>query len=888
MSAAVAIALAAGTVTVAPQRATAAIDGSTVVISEVYGGGGNNGSVYSNDFVELFNPTDIDIDITGWTLKQKSSKGNVGASVVLSGVVLARSHFLIQGTAGTVTTGELPAPDLEAAFNFAGSSAIAELIDATSERVDLVGWGAATEFETAPAAGTQNATSIQRLDPAADTDDNSADFAPGAPTPTASGDEAPTDPVDPVDPADPEAITPIAAIQGTGEISPLVDQTVTTEGVVTAVYDEGGKNGFFLQTAGTGTTVKGEGDASDGIFVYMGNHTQFPQRGASVRVTGTVSEYYQQTQISVASLSELPDPLDAPVALELDVLPAGDSAREPFEGMLVRPAGAYTVTDNYSLNNTGDLGLAPGTTAHRTPTDVVLPGDAARELAARNDSEVVYLDDGRTRNYFRTDKMTPLPYLVTSDAGIKAIRTGDVVDFTTDVVVDYSFDQWRFQPLQPITGKNQSDELPITWEDSRAAAFEVPSTVQGDNSIGFFNVLNYFTTLGEDTTGCSSYKDMYNTPVGTNNCRVRGAYSQDAFQDQQAKIVTAINKLDTDVLGLSEIENTAAVTGNPARRDEALAALVDALNSAAGHTRWAYVAAPTTLPASEDVIRVAFIYDPAAVQPVGESRIFDDGAFTGTARQPLAQAFEPVGGGDDFVAVVNHFKSKGSVAHGDADSGDGQGNNANLRVSQATALLQRFRAQQDWTDLPAFLIGDFNAYTMEDAMTTLADGGFDIVHTDKDFDQASYQFGGELGSLDHVLANSPAQALVRDSAVWNINGDESVAFEYSRRNYNVQDFFGDGSDPLYGYGNPFRSSDHDPVKVGFDLVTTTEPTTTTPVTTAPSTTTAPTTTTSSPRLTTVSKPSSSASSDRLPPPTGRRSSTRWPSSGTSSNRSSAH
>ena len=72
-----------------------------------------------------------------------------------------------------------------------------------------------------------------------------------------------------------------------------------------------------------------------------------------------------------------------------------------------------------------------------------------------------------------------------------------------------------------------------------------------------------------------------------------------------------------------------------------------------------------------------------------------------------------------------------------------------------------------------------------------------------------------MGTLDHVLANQAAKALVTDAAVWNINGDESVAFEYSRRKYNTQDFFGDGSDPLYGYGNPFRSSDHDPVKVGF-------------------------------------------------------------------------
>ena len=49
------------------------------------------------------------------------------------------------------------------------------------------------------------------------------------------------------------------------------------------------------------------------------------------------------------------------------------------------------------MYNTGDLGLAPGPLAHRTPTDVVAPGAEAQALAAKNDAEVVYLDDGRTR-----------------------------------------------------------------------------------------------------------------------------------------------------------------------------------------------------------------------------------------------------------------------------------------------------------------------------------------------------------------------------------------------------------------------------------------------------------------------------------------------------------
>ena len=830
LGAALAIALAAGTVSVVAPTASAATDGSNVVINEVYGGGGNSRSVFSNDFVELYNPTDKDIDITGWVLDQQSAAGNSGSKTTLSGIVPAGGYYLIQGQAGGNATKDLPAPDAtNDKMTFGAKSAIAVLLNGDAE-VDRVGWGSAAKPEGSAAAGTSNSTSIQRKTVGVDTDNNAEDFEVAAPTPNSSG-QAPVDPTpeNPEDPTpqpeqpQPGEITPIAEIQGTGAKSPLEGKTVTTEGVVTAVYDEGGKNGFFLQTAGTGTAKKNPGDASDGIFIYMGGNQNFPKIGDSLRVTGAVSEFYDQTQITASTIAQLDEVLEAPKAIEIETLPAGDDAREPYEGMLVRPK-SYTVTNNYSLNNTGDLGLAPGEKAFRNPTDVIAPDkDKVAEMNAQQASEVVYLDDGRTRNYFKktknaaADKGTPLPYIVTSDSGVKSIRTGDQVTFQTDVVVDYSFDQWRFQPLQPITGKNAAEELPITWEDSRATSYDVPDTVQGDNTIGFFNVLNYFTSLGKDEPRCKSYNDMNGDPVATNRCKVRGAYSPEAFQDQQAKIVTAINKLDTDVLGLSEIENGARVTGDVAQRDNALSNLVKELNKAAGENKWDYVKSPSELGTAEDFIRVGFIYQPAQVEPVGESRIFDDPAFTRMARQPLAQEFNTVNRDDDenFVAVVNHFKSKGSVVNGDKATGDGQGNNANVRVAQAQALLDHMDKQDDWQELPTFLVGDFNAYTMENALNTLRGNGYTLVHHEKDFPQESYQFNGQLGSLDHVFANEAAMTLVQDSAVWNINGDESVAFEYSRRNYNAQDFFGDGDDPYYGYGNPFRSSDHDPVKVGF-------------------------------------------------------------------------
>ncbi|WP_408911429.1 ExeM/NucH family extracellular endonuclease [Corynebacterium gottingense] len=823
-SAAFIVALAAGTITV--PTAHAATDGSNVVINEVYGGGGNSGSTVSNDFVELYNPTDKNIDITGWVLDQQSASGNSGNKATLSGSVPAGGYFLIKGAAGKDTSHPLENADYESNFNFGGKSASAVLTDASGNQVDLVGWGGAKNFEGKAAEGTSNSTSIQRKEAGVDTDDNAADFAAATPSPQGSGSDPvvpsePTDPAEPSDPAqpapEPGEVTPIAEIQGTGAASPLEGKTVTTEGVVTAVYDEGGKNGFFLQTASTGGAEKKAGDASDGIFVYMGGNNDFPQRGESLQVTGKVSEYNKQTQITVSSKQKLDEALEAPKAVELTELPAGDDAREPYEGMLVRP-GTYTVTDNYNLNNTGDLGLVAGTKPIYNFTDKNAPSvDGYRKYEADAAAQLVYLDDGRTKNYFRTDKQTPLPYLVTSDNGVKSIRTTDQVEFQTDVVVDYSFDQWRFQPLQPITGKNTAEELPITWEDSREKSIDVPGTVKGDFSIGFFNVLNYFTSLGKDETNCKSYKDMNGTPVGSNYCKVRGAYTEDAFKDQQAKIVTAINMLDVDVLGLSEIENTATVTGDVSKRDEALQNLVDALNAQAGEAKWDLVKSPTQLGTDEDYIRVAFIYQKDKVRPVGESKIFDDPAFTGTARQPLAQEFEPAEGGDNFVAVVNHFKSKGSVANNDKDSGDGQGNNPAVREAQAQALIDHLSKEDEWADLPTFILGDLNSYTEEAAITTIEGGGFSLVHSKKDFDQASYQFSGRLGTLDHVLANASASDLVQDSAVWNINGDESVAFEYSRRNYNAQDFFGSGDNKLYGYGNPFRSSDHDPVKVGFNI-----------------------------------------------------------------------
>ena len=80
----------------------------------------------------------------------------------------------------------------------------------------------------------------------------------------------------------------------------------------------------------------------------------------------------------------------------------------------------------------------------------------------------------------------------------------------------------------------------------------------GDLQVASFNVLNYFTTLGEDLEGCTYYDDRFGDPVTVNRgCDARGAAEQEDFERQQAKIVEAINALGAEVVSLSEIENSA-------------------------------------------------------------------------------------------------------------------------------------------------------------------------------------------------------------------------------------------------------------------------------------------------------------------------------------------
>ena len=149
-----------------------------IVISEVYGGGGNSGSTWKNDFVELYNPTNAPVNLNGWSIQYGSATGAMSQTTTLSGVIQPKSFFLVQESQGTGGTKDLPSPDAIGIIAMAsGSGKIALVKDASlvsgpndATVVDFIGYGTASLSEGSPAPLLSNTASAERKASASSTD----------------------------------------------------------------------------------------------------------------------------------------------------------------------------------------------------------------------------------------------------------------------------------------------------------------------------------------------------------------------------------------------------------------------------------------------------------------------------------------------------------------------------------------------------------------------------------------------------------------------------------------------------------------------------------------------------------------------------------------------
>ena len=173
---------------------------SDMVVSQVYGGGGNSGATYANDFVELFNRSAAAVDLGTWSVQYASATGTSWQVTPLTGSVQPGRYFLVQLASAAAVGAALPAADATGTTNLANSGGKVAVVrtstalacggsagscSADTNVVDLVGYGSATDFEGsdgAPALG--NTTSdVRGAGGCTDTDANDSDFTGATPTP---------------------------------------------------------------------------------------------------------------------------------------------------------------------------------------------------------------------------------------------------------------------------------------------------------------------------------------------------------------------------------------------------------------------------------------------------------------------------------------------------------------------------------------------------------------------------------------------------------------------------------------------------------------------------------------------------------------------------------
>ncbi len=542
---------------------------------------------------------------------------------------------------------------------------------------------------------------------------------------------------------------PVGRVQGTGERSPLAGQDVMVEGVVTAVPDDS-LGGWFLQDAGDRDPA-----TSDALFVIDGSR---PRVGARVRVRGTVVEVdagrstrtgLRPTRVAPLGRATLPRP---------QAISAPPADWERYENMRVRIAAPLTVAGTDRGEKHGELMVNFGDRL-RTPADAAKPGDDARALAADNARRMLRLDDG-------SDAEQPATIWYLPKTGLP--RTGGRVS-KVEGVLDHRGSDYRLQ----LTAKPGFQ---------RVSSPRAPK-VGGDVRIASFNLENFFNGDGQGSG--------FPTP--------RGARSQAEFDTQLARLVATIHGLNPDIAALMELENDGF---GP---DSSIATLVTALNRDSDD--WRFVATDAGL--GGDRIRVGLIYRASRISPVGEAATLVDDLFGKRSRPPLAQTFRAGTGTKQspaFTVIANHFKSKGcgDATGADADLKDGQSCWNATRTESARRLDAWLRTDPtgSGSDL-VMIVGDLNAYSMEDPIQTLISTGWrDAFTGQRGPAPYSYVYDSLVGRLDHALLSPSLAARLVGAAEWHSNADEPGSQGYRERPDDR---------------SARRSSDHDPLVVGFRL-----------------------------------------------------------------------
>ncbi|HHX8437723.1 TPA: ExeM/NucH family extracellular endonuclease [Vibrio diabolicus] len=820
-----------------------------IIISQYVEGGAYNKAV------EIANTGDTAVTLTGYELaKSSNGGGSWGSTLDLSDVTLQAKqvYVLAHGDASEAIKAVADYTDKNVA-NFNGDDPLALLKD--GEVHDILGVMGDVDF----AKDTTLVRNSDALTPSTTYQSTQWTALPKDNT-DGLGELNTTEPPAPfaceVDGQEP-AFTTIQEIQGEGASSPFIDgyPYITTEdhfvtGVVSAVTT-GLTKGFYLQALEN----DGNDKTSEGLFIHTDVADTELKAGDVVCVKGKVQEYYSNTQLSSDANSYVKTGTSNASLVTPLTIKEGETLRdalERHEGMQVELSSASElfVTRNFSYDydsRRNNMMLSHEAPLFKPTQLHAAESDAAVALAKENAANRIYLEsDSKAPNgqipYFPTFAQD----LDQNGSSEQHIRLGSRVEGLQGVVA-YSYNEYRLIATNEVDSSN----FVTSGDDFDVARKAAPAIADSDLRVASFNVLNYFTSVADSG---------HDNPTGQN----RGATNLDEFLIQQAKIVSAMNKMDADIIGLMEVENNGFGDGS------AIQNLVDALNAEIDDVEdhYTYVEIEEQDKYQEeyfgsDAIMVAILYRANAVTPKEAAKVIvtpeqhiaentitrkegteSNPAYDKYQRHSLLQTFTVKETGEDLSVVVNHFKSKGSecieewiAGVEDSEPADLQGNCNNFRVSAAKVVGEALKD----IDGDVLVMGDLNAYGKEDPLLTLTDyskekygrdiytaayttiGGGELqvekTKIEKGYglhnlntllhgaDTFSYTYSGELGNLDHALASSSLAQKVVAIEDWHINSLESNLFEYSSK------YTGD----MPKYKDAFSASDHDPVIIAIDL-----------------------------------------------------------------------
>ena len=749
---------------VAVQTPADAAPSSTLVINEVYGGGGNASATFQNDFIELRNASTADVPLTGYSV-QYTSAGGTGswAATPLTGSIPAGRTYLVQEAAGAGTAPALPTPDATGSLNLGAAAGTVALVhgttalachasaDCSAAAVDLVGYGTAAIHEgTADAPGpADNTVSVARTG-GTDTDQNGTDFTVGTPTPTAGGTTTGGGTGQP---------GPLAIhdIQGTSFVSPQNGKTVTdVPGVVTTLRTSGTK-GFWFQDPHPDANPA----TSEGLFVYTSSAPTV-KVGDSVLVSGTVSDYYAlssgETLASTSSLSvtELTKPT-------VQVLSSGATVPAPLV------LGPTTVPDLYAP----DLG---GGNIENTP---ITPTRSALDFYESIEGMRVEVDNARVVGPSNTYGEQ---YVTTKPTQAATYRGG-----------------------AELLGENRtpSGRLEVATLDGSALGLDVGDRLTGA-TIGAIDWSTFGGYVLEAST-VGTPKHNHLAPVtataGTKKQLSIATYNVEnlAPGDADSKFAAlakgVITNLATpDIVALEEIQdNTGATDGDGVvAADTTITKLVNAIIAAGGpHYDYREIDPVADKDGGEPGgnIRNVFLYNPARVTFVDRGAASVNRSTTGTAvtktkgaaaltlspgrvdptnpvwndsRKPLAGEFSFRG--KPVIVVANHFDSKGGDQNADGRYQYPEQSSQVQRAGQALAVhsfVEKILAVQKKADV--VVLGDLNDYQFSSPLAVLrtgtADGTgpailTDLITTLPVAQQYTYVYNGVSQVLDHILVSS--------------------------------------------------------------------------------------------------------------------------------------